>query len=171
MQFFQDSATQKIYAFNDDVTAKNSGGVYSFVAANGAPLTSVPPTLQPCAAPAAPSLTAAQQMAMQAQVILAAGITITSPTLGLAAVTFAAGADVWPLVLSELAALQQSGGTTFADGDTTVHWPDASGALHIFMPAQFSTLAKTLGAFVAGCRNVVIGKPGAALPAASITIA
>ena len=122
--------------------------------------------------PPAPVLTPAQQ----AQAALAGGLTITSPTLGLVGVTFAAGEDTWTLVLSELAALQLSGSAAFADGDTVVHWPDiastpASPSLHVFTPAQFSAFAKTLGAFVAGCRNTIIGKPGATVPAASVTIA
>ena len=122
--------------------------------------------------PPAPVLTAAQQ----AQALLDGGLTITSPTLGLSAVTFGASSDAWPLVLSELAALQQSGGTAFADGDTTVHWPDitstpANPSLHVFTPAQFPVFARLLGAFAGGCRNVIVGKPGAALPPTSVTVA
>jgi len=59
MQTFIDTATQKIYAFNDDVNVIDVGGVYSFTTAAGMPL-KLPATLQPYTAPAP---TAAQLLA------------------------------------------------------------------------------------------------------------
>lgn len=62
MQTFIDTATQKVYAFNDDVKVLDVGGVYSFATASGMPL-ELPATLQPYTVPAP---TAAQLLA-QAQ--------------------------------------------------------------------------------------------------------
>jgi len=61
MQTFIDTMTQKIWAFDDDVMATVTDGVYSFQAASGMEL-SVPSTLQPYALPApTPEQIAAQQ--------------------------------------------------------------------------------------------------------------
>lgn len=66
MQTFIDTATQKIYAFNDDVEVIQTAGGYSFRAAHGAAL-NVPTTLQPYTPPpptAAQLLSAAQTAQM-----------------------------------------------------------------------------------------------------------
>jgi hypothetical protein len=136
-------------------TASESGGMWTF-----------------SAPPAPPGPTPAQQCAA----LLSGTLTITSPTLGLTSAAFpvtadAAGTNVWTMVLSELAALTLNGGATFADGSTTVHWPDEGGTLHAFTPSEFQLFAKTLGAFVAQARNFGNGVSGASLPSASVTIA
>ena len=62
MQTFQDTATQKVYQFNDDVIATLNNGAYSFKSQSGMDL-KVPATLQPYTIPAPTSaelLTAAQ---------------------------------------------------------------------------------------------------------------
>ena len=59
MQTFIDTSTQKVYAFNDDVTVTDSGGIYSFATAAGM-LLKLPTTLQPYTVPAP---TAAQLLA------------------------------------------------------------------------------------------------------------
>ena len=135
-------------------TANETAGIWSF------------------SAPSVPVQTATQQ----AMALLGGGLTITSPALALAAVPFyamtdASGESVWSLILSEMAALNLSGNTAFADGNATVQWPDMTGALHGFTPAQFTQFAKTLGAFVAQCRNFANGVPGAIVPAATVNIA
>jgi len=121
-------------------------------------------------APAVPTPTPAQQ----AQAALVAGISITSTSGGWTAtfpcLTDATGANMWTMVLAEQAALSLSGNATFADGAATVQWPDAGGALHAMTSAQFQAFMKALGAFVAGCRNVINGVAGAMLPAAAATI-
>lgn len=53
MQIFKDSQTGRVYAFDDDVTATETDGVYSFACADGTPLTGVPASLQPYTVPAA----------------------------------------------------------------------------------------------------------------------
>jgi hypothetical protein len=55
MNYFQDSVTGEVYAFNSDVVATEAAGVYSFKTAAGLPLTAIPTTLQPCPGNAAPA--------------------------------------------------------------------------------------------------------------------
>lgn len=128
-------------------TATQSGGVWSF------------------AAPAAPSLTLAQQ----AQALLAGGLALTSTGTPALNGTYGADAATIAYVNSEMTSLLKNG--VFADGSTSVYWPDAGGALHVFNVAQFEGFAAALAAFVAGARKCIIGVSGAALPAASATIA
>jgi hypothetical protein len=47
MNYFQDTVTNQVYAFNPDVIATVAAGVYSFNTASGARL-NLPTTLQPC---------------------------------------------------------------------------------------------------------------------------
>lgn len=64
MQSFIDTATQQLWAFDDDVAVKKSGSVYSFVDVGGQPL-QAPTTLQPYEAPVlTPNQIAAQQAAV-----------------------------------------------------------------------------------------------------------
>ena len=51
MQTFNDSATQSIYQFDDDVVVTHDAGIYKFTAAHGEQLL-VPDTLQPYTIPA-----------------------------------------------------------------------------------------------------------------------
>jgi hypothetical protein len=60
MQTFQDTATLKVYQFNDDVLVTSANGVYSFATAANVPLTSLPTTLVPYTIP---TPTAAQLLA------------------------------------------------------------------------------------------------------------
>jgi hypothetical protein len=106
---------------------------------------------------------------------LSAGLKITSTsgnwTSTFVVLTDSSGSSVWSMVLAEQAALGASGSTTFADGNTIIQWPDASGVLRVMTPTQFLSFAKAVGAFVAGCRNFSNGVPGATLPTATATIA
>lgn len=54
---------------------------------------------------------------------------------------------------------------------TTLQWPDASGALHTFTSsAQFQAWASAVARYVGALRAVINGIPGAALPAAPVSI-
>lgn len=55
MRYFQNAATADVYAFDDDVVATLSDGIYSFATADGVPLDQVPTTLQPGEAPPPPA--------------------------------------------------------------------------------------------------------------------
>jgi hypothetical protein len=122
------------------------------------------------AAPAAP----AQSPAQQAQSLVSTGIVITSTSGGWSATfptqTDATGASVWTMVLAEQVALVANNNAAFADGSKAVQWPDVTGALHSLTPTQFQAFAMAMGAFVAGCRNVINGVSGATLPATAATI-
>ena len=52
MQTFKDSVTDKVWAFEDDVKATETNGVYAFTMAAGAALSNTPTTLQPYVIPA-----------------------------------------------------------------------------------------------------------------------
>jgi hypothetical protein len=62
MQFFIDTVTNAVHAFEDNVVVKETGGVYSFVAPNGGAL-NAPATLQPYTPPAPTN----EQLLAQAQ--------------------------------------------------------------------------------------------------------
>jgi hypothetical protein len=107
-------------------------------------------------------------LAEQANALWAGGLAVTSTATSALDGTYAADADTIAYVNSELNAIALNG--TFADGGSTVAWPDTGGALHIFTIAQFKSFAAVLGAFVAGIRKCVIAVPGATLPPATATI-
>lgn len=113
--------------------------------------------------------------AQKAGALMAAGLIVTSTsgawTSTFPVITDATGTSVWTLVLSELAALNLSGGATFADGAATVNWPDASGTLRTLSTTQFPLLAKAMGLFVAQARNYGNLVSGATLPPDEATIA
>ena len=114
-------------------------------------------------APPAPTLV------QQAQALLAGGLTITSTGTPALDGTYAADPDTIGYVNSEVASIALNG--TFADGTTSIDWPDASGVPRGFTLAEFKLLAAALGVFVSGIRKCVIGVSGASLPAAAATIA
>jgi hypothetical protein len=106
----------------------------------------------------------------QATVLLAAGLTLTSPTLGLASVPFAASAAVIAYGTAELASLAAN--STFADGAITIQWLDiaATPTLHTWTVAQFKAWFTVIGQFYALCLKVQIGA-STTLPTSSVTIA
>jgi hypothetical protein len=117
----------------------------------------------------------APTIAQQAQAVLTAGLTVKS-TSGDWTTTFsvlqdASGNSIPTLILGELAALSASGGAEFADGATTVQWPDMSTppVLRSMSPTQFQAFAKAGMALVAACRNFANGVTGAALPGVLLT--
>ena len=120
-------------------------------------------------APPAPVLTAAQQ----AWAAIAGGLTITSPTLGVAAVAFGCDAATTGHLNDEVTAIVLTG--AFLDGTASITWPTLTampnGTFFVALTvAQFKTLALTIGAFVGAATKVVLGIPGAAVPTPAITI-
>ena len=59
---------------------------------------------------------------------------------------------------------------TFADGSTSIQWPDTSGTFHTFTVMQFKAFATALGVYVSGIRKYASGL-SPSLPTASVTIA
>lgn len=166
MQTFKDSVTEQIYAFEDDVVVTDTAGVYSFKAADGTALT-LPTTLAPYVVPpVVPSPGAA--LAAEAGAAFAAGLAITStgtPALnGTYAIDPATQAHIQAEVISILL------NSTFADGSTTVVWPDMAGNTHTFGSiAEFKQFAAAVAAYVAALFKVGNGTL-TTLPAATATI-
>jgi hypothetical protein len=83
--------------------------------------------------------------------LLEGGLTVTStgtPALnGKYAATGHYIADWWQ---AEVNAVAMSG-TAFADGTTTLNWPDMTGATHAFDVAQFKELVAAVSLFQAQC--------------------
>ena len=109
-----------------------------------------------------------QTLAQQAEAAIGAGLTLTSPTIPLASVTFDCGAVTQDHIQSEAVALLLTG--AFADGSATVPWPDLAGVNHTMTVAQFKTFAGAQGAYVAALYKVLNGTL-VTLPSASMTIA
>jgi hypothetical protein len=167
MQTFRDSVTGNVWAFNPDVVVTNAAGIYSFKTAAGVAL-NPPTTLQPYVVPAPPGPTLTQQAATA----MASSYIITSPALGLTGVPFAIDAASQSHMQAEMIALLNSGGATFADGSTTLVWPDAASppVNHTFAPPQAKTLFLTVISYVAAlykCQNGTLG----ALPTNPVVIA
>jgi hypothetical protein len=118
--------------------------------------------------------------AQQATALLAAGLAVTSTSGGWSA-TFSltnaiVGVSVRTIIQMESIALILSSNATFADGATTIHWPDntstpASPSLRVLTPTQFNQFAAAVHSVLAQCRNYAVGVSGAVLPTMTATIA
>jgi hypothetical protein len=116
------------------------------------------------AAPAEPILTLAQQ----AMAALSAGLAVTSTGTPALNGAYAVDAATQSRIQAELIAILLNG--TFADGTTSVAWPDVSGATHDFASVDgFKTFASAVSAYVAGLYKCINGT-ATALPAATATI-
>ena len=116
--------------------------------------------------PPAPVLTVAQQ----AQAALSAGLTVTSASLGLAAVAFAVD-DNAQNRLARMQSLIQAAGGVFPAGVSSLLWVDKAGATHALMTvAQFNALGGALGSYALALEEIIATGAGA-LPASTITIA
>lgn len=107
-------------------------------------------------------------LSQQAAALLSVGLTIISTATTSLNGIYAVDATSIGYVNSELNSILLN--ATFADGTTTIEWPDTSDALHACNVPQFKTLAAALGAFVSGARKCILGASGATLPAATVTI-
>lgn len=107
-------------------------------------------------------------LAEQADALLGTGLAITSTGTHARDGQYAADPQTISFVNSEMIALASS--KAFADGTTSIEWPDADGALHEFNTTEFAALATALGAFVSGVRKCIIGASGAVLPQATAVI-
>ena len=113
--------------------------------------------------PPPPPLTLAQQAA----VLLTGTVAITSTsTTSLSGDYTVTQADQNHL-MAEIQSIMLN--NTFADGASTVSWPDSSGNLHTFTIAEFKTFAMALGSFVAACYKCITGAT-TTLPHTTLTI-
>jgi hypothetical protein len=166
MQYFQDSATKKIYSFENDVVATKTDGVYSFKTAKGVAL-AVPSTLQLTAVPTAPAPTLRQQAAS----LLAAGFTITSVGTPALNGTYACDAGAQMIINNMASQISRTGGSAFPLGLEVLPWPDITGEVHDFPSvALWLDFEQALMNFVTAANIAVMTNTGA-LPAASATIA
>jgi hypothetical protein len=108
-------------------------------------------------------------LAMQASVILTAGLTIASTSTPAVNGTYACDTDSTVHIQAELLSLLTT--QSFTDGTTTIAWPDVAGTVHVFPSgAVFTAFAVAAGKFVASAFKVYNGT-STTLPAASVTIA
>ena len=169
MQFFKDSATGKIWAFDPDVLVTDAGGVYSFTAPHGVAL-AVPATLQPFTGawpPPAPAPTLGQEAAAA----MRAGLTLTiSGTITLPATVFPTDPTATAKIGAVVTTLLATG--AFPGGATSYPMKDAAGAWHTFTVAQYPKVAGAIAAYVAALDLIADGNPmnATALPPASATL-
>jgi len=168
MQDFIDTATQALYAFDDDVQVSNANGVYSFATAAGVPL-KLPATLQPHTVPAPTSAQVATQALVQsAMLMLSTGIAVVSTGTPALNGTYA----VDQLSQMDVIAIETSlnAGKGFPGGATTFGYQDVTGALHSFSEANFTDFAAAVRDFVYACKSVIAGQ-STTLPPATAMIA
>ena len=109
--------------------------------------------------------------AEQAVAALGAGLTITSPTLGVTAIPFDVGPDTQNHITAEVTSILLDG--TFVGGASTIAWPDLIipyPAQHLWTVDQFKVFARAQGAYVAALYKVINGT-ATTLPPASVTLA
>jgi hypothetical protein len=137
---------------------KDSSGVVHFLSAQdqanaGSPLWSG----RPLPDPSWTAITSAQAMAIanppptaaqKAFATAAQGMTIS---VGGASATYAIDADHLTEVMAEQISILTA--QTFADGSTTVDWPDLAGATHAMTMVQFTAFARAMGAYVSALKK------------------
>jgi len=104
----------------------------------------------------------------QAGMLMAEGVTLASTSDASLDGSYALGYLPMLGLQAEVNALLLSQGTTFADGTTSLNWPDKAGAHHAFTPAQFHDFALAVSNFAVQC---VLFAQGGAAPSTTITIA
>lgn len=107
-------------------------------------------------------------LAEQAAAALAAGLTVTSTKTPARNGIYPCDPDTQSHIQAEMIAILING--AFADGGSTVDWPDITGASHSFDIASFKALASAIGIFAALSLRVIRTNAGT-LPSASATIA
>lgn len=82
----------------------------------------------------------------QAQQMLHAGLTIVSESRAAVDGTYDCSMASQVAILAEVVSLMNN--KTFADGSTTLQWPDLSGTEHPFSPAVFIEFSTVMGRFI-----------------------
>lgn len=108
----------------------------------------------------------------QASNALYAGVEITSTSTPALNGLYPVDAATQSHLQAEMISLLVSGGTAFADGSTSVVWPDMASPKvnHTFTAAEFKLFATAIYAYVAALYKVVNGS-STTIPPASVTIA
>jgi len=115
-----------------------------------------------------PASTPAGKLLAEAQALLAGEVAITSTGTPALDGSYAITAADQLHIQAEVQSIMLNG--AFADGSSTVAWPDTSGAVHTFDVTQFKAFATAVGSFVAACYKVLNGS-STTLPSAALTIA
>ena len=105
----------------------------------------------------------------QAQTLLTGGLTLTSTGTPSLNGTYPADAATTAIINAEVTSILLNG--VFADGTSTLSWPDTSGTMHVFpSPAEFKLFAAALASFVSGISKFQMGIT-TSLPSNTVTIA
>jgi hypothetical protein len=121
----------------------------------------------------APPAPPAPTLAQQAQALLAGSLTIASTSTPALNGSYAIDPATQVHMQAEMLCVTVNG--AFADGTSSLAWPDAGGTArhgtaHVFSSAaEFKAFALAVAAFVAGCFKVIDGT-STTLPSASVTI-
>jgi hypothetical protein len=108
-------------------------------------------------------------LAQQAQMAMGLGFAVTSTGSPSLNATYPVDPQTQALISAELLAVLVNG--TFADGTTSLNWPDSTGTLRTFPSvAEFKIFAAACGAYVATLYKVINGTL-TSLPPPSVTIA
>jgi hypothetical protein len=158
MQFFIDTATNKVYAFENDVVITGSVGSFVFTAPNGQVLGPYPSTLEPFTPP---TPTAEQNAAIANQQLsvtgyntaIAQGIAVTSSNTATLNATYACDPQTCSDMMAEVQYISIFG--EFTNQGSTDIWPDITGNVHVFpSTTEFIALAKGQAQYVAICKMV-----------------
>ena len=114
----------------------------AWAVSNGALVSYTPPVPQPT-------------IAQQAQALLNAGLQIVSASTPSLDATYACDSQTTAYINAEITSILLD--NTFADGSSTIDWPDVQGDLHNFSVDEFKSFAKAIGNFVSLCRACIIG--------------
>ena len=170
MQYFQDTATQQVYAFDPTVKVTDTLGVYSFATAAGVALAGLPTTLQPCPGnvpptPATPTPTQAQLAATA----LSAGLAITSTGTPALNATYPTNGTVWADLKDEALFIQSF--AAFSSGTSSMTFILSSSSTVTFTAtSQLQAVVKAISMYITALKMVVATNTGP-LPAAAVTIA
>lgn len=108
---------------------------------------------------------------VDATAVLVGGLTITSTSAPALNGTYRTSGIALEGIQAEANALMLGGSTpVFADGSASLNWPDKSGGVHAFTPAQFLELVHAVNYFVSQCAQYAGGAINIA-PNATATIA
>ena len=155
MRYFKNPTSGKVHAYDETVPSQIPYMDIA-IADNWVEVTgNWPPP------PAPPTL------AQQASALLAGTVAITSTTNSALSGDYTVTQTDQNHIAAEVQSIMLN--NTFADGTTSVSWPDSTGVLHTFTIAEFKTFAMALGSFVAACYKCVTGA-SSTLPNTAMTI-
>ena len=109
----------------------------------------------------------APTLAQQAAALLTGTVAITSTATPTLSGDYTVTQADQNHLMAEIQSIMLNG--TFADGASTVYWPDNTGVLHTFTIAEFKTFGMALGSFVAACYKCIHGAT-TTLPNTAMTI-